>query len=59
MRGKRNEPAFVRYTHEVLAQVKGVTVDEMAKVTTENFLQLFSKVPPPSEPPSDIMGEKL
>lgn len=59
MRGKRNEPAFVRYTHEVLAQVKGVTVDEMAKATTKNFLRLFSKVPPPPEPPSDMTGEKL
>jgi TatD DNase family protein len=50
MRGKRNEPAFVRHTHETLAQVKGVDVEAMAKTTTENFLRLFSKVPPPSEP---------
>jgi TatD DNase family protein len=50
MRGKRNEPAFVRHTHEMLAQVKEVDVETMAKATTENFLRLFSKVPPPGDP---------
>ena len=50
MRGKRNEPAFVRHTHEMLAQVKEVDVETMARATTENFIKLFSKVPPPGEP---------
>jgi len=37
-RGKRNEPAFVRHTAKVLANLK-----EMAAITTANFFTLFSK----------------
>jgi TatD DNase family protein len=44
-RGKRNEPAHVQHTAAVLAEVKGVTQDEIGRVTTENFYRLFSKVP--------------
>ena len=41
-RGKRNEPAFLRYTAEKMAQLKEVPLDEIAKTTTENALQAFA-----------------
>ncbi|NNF80644.1 MAG: TatD family hydrolase [Rhizobiales bacterium] len=46
-RGKSNEPAFTRHTLECLAEVKGVSPDEMARATSDNFFTLFSKVPRP------------
>ncbi|MFD2237769.1 TatD family hydrolase [Aureimonas populi] len=49
-RGKRNEPAYVRNTAEVLAQVKDVSLEEIATRTSENFFCLFAKVPDPRRP---------
>lgn len=46
-RGKRNEPAYVAETAKVLADVKGVSADEMARVTTENFFRVFTKAKRP------------
>jgi TatD DNase family protein len=40
-RGKRNEPAFVPHIAEVLAGIKGVTVEEVASITTANAERLF------------------
>lgn len=48
-RGKRNEPSYVIETAKVLAEVKGVSVDDIWQVTTDNFFQLFSKVPDPRD----------
>jgi TatD DNase family protein len=47
-RGKTNEPAFVVHTARMLAELKGVSSDELASTTTENFFRLFSKVKPPA-----------
>ncbi len=45
-RGKRNEPAYVVEIAKVLAEARGVTLEEISRQTTENFFRLFSKVPP-------------
>jgi hydrolase, TatD family len=37
-RGKPNEPAYVRYVAEEMAKLKNMTFEEVARVTTENFL---------------------
>ncbi|HKX27403.1 MAG TPA: TatD family hydrolase [Blastocatellia bacterium] len=40
-RGRRNEPAFVTATAAKLAEIKGVTVEEIARITSDNFKRLF------------------
>jgi TatD DNase family protein len=40
-RGKVNEPAFVRYTAQRIAELKGITLDEVVRQTTENARKVF------------------
>lgn len=42
-RGKTNEPAYVVHTANLVADLKGVTREELAQATTANFFRLFSK----------------
>jgi TatD DNase family protein len=42
-RGKRNEPAWVAHTARVLAEVRGITPEALADLTTGNFRKLFRK----------------
>ncbi|HEX4322230.1 MAG TPA: TatD family hydrolase [Acidobacteriaceae bacterium] len=44
-RGQRNEPGWVAHTAAVLAEVKGVSAEEMASATTKNFERLFGLTP--------------
>ena len=41
MRGKKNEPSFIKYTVEKLSDLKSLTPSEISKITTDNFDKLF------------------
>jgi TatD DNase family protein len=43
-RGKRNEPAFVVKTAEAIAQLRGVTPEDLGAATSGNFFRLFTRV---------------
>lgn len=43
-RGKTNQPAYVTAVAEAVAEVKGISITELANITTENFYQLFSLI---------------
>lgn len=40
-RGKRNEPMFVKYVAEKIAEIRGISVEELAKFTNKNTKELF------------------
>jgi TatD DNase family protein len=50
-RGRTNEPAFVAHTAAKVAELKGITVAELTRATTENFYRLFTKAD------RSVMGE--
>lgn len=41
-KGERNEPLFVRYVAEKIAQIKEISVDKVAEITTKNAKKIFS-----------------
>ena len=41
MRGKKNEPSFIKYTLEKLSGLKSKTFDELETITNNNFERLF------------------
>ena len=41
-RGKKNEPSFIKYTAEKLAQIKKISSKELIDLTTKNFNKLFN-----------------
>ena len=46
MRGKRNEPLFMKETAKVLAELRGVTEADLARLTLSNYKRLFLKEAP-------------
>ena len=40
-RGKKNEPAFIDFTANKLAEIKNITKTDLVKLTTDNFNKLF------------------
>jgi TatD DNase family protein len=40
-RGKKNEPSFIDYTAQKLADIKSISKSEIANLTTNNFNKLF------------------
>jgi TatD DNase family protein len=49
-RGKENQPAYVRDVAEYMAVLKGVSVDELAQQTTENFANCSISIRPACNP---------
>lgn len=45
-RGKTNQPAYVKHVAEMVAQLKGISLDEVTQQTTENFFRLFKHAKP-------------
>ena len=42
-RGKKNEPSFIKFTAQKLANLRNIEVDKLILLTTKNFNTLFSK----------------
>ena len=45
MRGRRNEPAFVRFVYDSLAQIRGWNLEETIALTDKAFFTLFDRIP--------------
>ena len=41
LRGKRNEPSYVRYTAQKIAEIKKVSFEKVAQMTTENAMRVY------------------
>ncbi|MFC1888566.1 TatD family hydrolase [Thermodesulfobacteriota bacterium] len=50
MRGRRNEPAYVRWTAEKIAEIKGLSTGDISRITTQNARRLFGIVEDRQEP---------
>jgi TatD DNase family protein len=52
-RGKRNEPSYVARTAAALATIKGISNEELARATSDNFFRLYKKA---KRPPTAACG---
>ena len=41
MRGKKNEPSYIKFTLEKLAKLKNLNIENLDNITTDNFNRLF------------------
>ncbi len=48
-RGQRNEPAYVAHTAAALAELRGISTEDLAALTTENFHRLFPATREPAQ----------
>ena len=46
LRGKKNEPAYLRHTAEFIANLRSLSLDDVATQTTKNFFTLFRGAEP-------------
>lgn len=54
-RGKTNEPAFVHYTAEFIARLRGETLADLARATRANTYRLFAKMTRLPEPQDALL----
>jgi TatD DNase family protein len=47
LRGRANEPAFIVHTAAKVAELKGISVEELGRITSDNFFRLFDKAQRP------------
>lgn len=47
-RGRRNEPAYIVHVLDKLAEIRGWSVEEADRITTEAFFGLFDRIPRPA-----------
>ena len=60
VRGVENEPAFVRYTLECAAEIKGIKARDLASITSKNFEDLFNvKLSEPVTKHAEISSYKI
>lgn len=58
-RGKRNEPAYVKIVAEKMAEVKGITIEDVARATSYNAYKLFGIGKSPSLTFTYKLGESI
>jgi TatD DNase family protein len=50
-RGRPNQPAYVAFTAAKVAELRGMTLTDLAAATTDNFFSLFAKARRPADAP--------
>ena len=48
LRGKTNEPSFIVHTAAKVAELKGISVEDLGRATTDNFFRLFARAVRPA-----------